>query len=102
MKNAVWFISYELNKGASEKDFLAVSKQLCDEHISKQKGYISWKQFRDGKTWVDMATWQTMEDAVTFEKNSEVSEPLPIAQKFYSFINFETLKSTYYTVEASY
>ena len=99
MKNAIWFISYKLKKGACEAEFLAASEILGREYISKSKGYISWKQLKDGDTWVDLATWETLEDAKRFEKSGGGGD---LAKKFYSFIDFATLKSQYYTVEKSY
>ena len=99
MKNAVWFISYKLKKEKSEEEFLAASEILGREYISRQKGYISWKQLKEGDTWVDLATWECMEDAKNFEKSGGGGER---ASKFYSFIDFKTLKSTFYTVEKAY
>ncbi|MCL2591727.1 MAG: hypothetical protein FWD82_00035 [Defluviitaleaceae bacterium] len=97
--NAVWFISYKLVKGANEAEFLKASEVLGREYISKQKGYISWKQLKDGDTWADIATWETMEDAKAFETSGGGGE---LANKFYSFIDFNSLKSRFYTVEWSY
>jgi len=96
MKKTIWFISYKLKKGVREEEFLAASEVLGREYISKQKGYISWQQLRDGDTWVDVATWETLEDAKNFENSGGGGE---LAQKFYSFINLMSCKSRYYTVE---
>ncbi|MDR2967783.1 MAG: hypothetical protein LBU74_07530 [Methanobacteriaceae archaeon] len=63
MSNAIWFISYKLVKGASIPDFLLASKKLNNEYMSKQKGYISWKQLVEEETWADLLTWETMDDA---------------------------------------
>ena len=96
MKNAVWFISYKLKKGADEAEFLSASEKLGKEYISKQKGYISWQQIKDGDTWADLATWETMEDAKNFENSGGGGA---LAEKFYSFINFRSIKSQFFTVE---
>ena len=100
MSNAVWFISYKLVKGASVPDFLVASENCNNEVLSKKKGFISWQVLAKGDTWVDLVTWETMEDAVNAEKNE--SEPPPAAQKFYSFIDFGSLKMQAYSVERSY
>ena len=100
MAKAVWFISYKLKKGASVPDFLLAAEQLNHEHISKQPGYVSWQQLNDGKTWADVATFETMEDLKNFEANS--GKPCEAALKFYSFINLPSCKARYYSVEASY
>jgi len=99
-KNAVWFISYKLKKDASEADFLLASEACRNEVLSKKKGFISWQVLRNGDTWVDLCTWETMEDAVNAETDD--GAPNPIAQKFYSFINFNSLSHKVYSVEKSY
>ena len=100
MPNAVWFISYKLIKKASIADFLIASEKCHNEVLSKKKGFISWKVLVDGDTWVDLCTWETMEDAVNAENND--NEPDPTAQKFYSFIDPDSLKMQVFSVEKSY
>ena len=99
MPNAVYFVSYKLKKGASVPDFLQAAETLNNEYMSKQKGYISWKQLVDGETWVDLLTVETMDDAVRI---SNPSEPNALAEKFYSFINLNSCKAHLFTVERSY
>lgn len=103
MPNAVFYVSFKLKKGASVPDFLAAAQKLNDEHISKQKGYISWKQLYDDKTktWADICTFETMEDAKNFEETSS-KNPSEFAKKFYSFINFFSCKQHFFIVERSY
>lgn len=81
-------------------DFLLAAEKLNNEYISKQKGYISWKQLNDGDMWADFLTFETMEDVKKFEANSESAGEL--AGEFYSFINLSTCKVHYFTVERSY
>jgi len=100
MSNAVWFISYELVEGASVPEFLLAAEGCCKEVASKKKGYISWKQLKQGNTWVDLMTFETMEDAINFEEQADPDNPY--ASKFYSFINPDTLDSQMYSVEKSY
>jgi len=100
MSNAVWFISYKLVKGAYVPDFLLASEECNKEVLSKKKGFISWKVLADGDTWVDFVTWETIEDAKNAE--SDDGDPNPVAQKFYSFINFNSLKHQLYTIEKDY
>jgi hypothetical protein len=68
--------------------------------LSKKKGYISWEVLNKGDTWVDYVTWETMDDAENAEKDN--GETHPAAAEFYSFINFNSLKSQSYSVEKSY
>lgn len=99
MSNAVWFISYKLVEGTSVPDYLHASEKVNNEILSKQKGFISWKVLRDGDTWVDLITWETMEDA----KNAETAgQNNPVALKYYSFIDMESCKNQPFLVEKSY
>jgi hypothetical protein len=102
MSNAIYYVEYKLKKGASVPDFLQASEKLNNGHISKQKGYISWKQLHDGKsdTWADFCTFETMEDVKNFEANS--ANPCELALNFYSFINLNSCKGHFFTVERSY
>ena len=98
--NAIYYVSFNLKKGASVQDFLDSAKRLNDGHISKQKGYVSWKQLRDGDTWVDICTFETMEDLELFKKNS--ANPCALALDFYSHINLPSCKVRFYTVEVEH
>ena len=100
MANAVFYCSFKLKKGASVPEFLLAAKKLNDEYISKQKGYISWKQLVDGDTWADFITFETMADVKKFEADSGNSGEL--AEKFYSFLNCNSCKVNYFTIERSY
>ena len=100
MSKAVWFISYKLVEGASVPDFLAASQECHNEVLSKKKGFISWRVLSQGDTWVDLVTWETMDDAIAAESDS--TAPGPVALKFYSFIDQESLSSQVYAVERSY
>jgi len=103
MANAILYISFKLKKGASVPDFLAAAERLNDEHISKQKGYISWKQLCDDRgRWADMCTFETLEDAKAFEANSKKNPTPLVAKEFYSFINLFTCRMRFYTVEKEY
>ena len=99
MTNAVYFVSYKLKKGASVPDFLQASAQLNDAYMAKQKGFISWKQLLEGDMWVDLLTFETMEDAESVSNPSETNE---WAEKFYGFINLNSCKVHLFTVERSY
>ena len=99
MSNAVMFISFRLVKGASVPDFLLASEKLNDEYMSKQKGYISWKQLVEGEMWADLLTWETMEDA---QKILDPNSTNALAEKFYSFIDQESCEVHLFSVEKSY
>ncbi|MFV0353240.1 MAG: hypothetical protein ACK5JF_13180 [Oscillospiraceae bacterium] len=100
MANAVFYCAFKLKKGASVPGFLLAAEKLNNEFISKQKGYISWKQLVDGDTWADFITFETMEDVKQFEANSGNSGQL--AKDFYSFLNCNSCKVNYFTIEKEY
>jgi hypothetical protein len=100
MPNAVFYCSFKLNKGASVPGFLLAAEKLNNEYISEQKGYISWQQLVDGDTWLDLLTFETMEDVKNFEADSGNAGEL--AEHFYSFINMNSCKVNYFKVERSY
>lgn len=99
MSKIVFFNSYKLKKGASVEDFLVAVENLNNEYISKQKGYISFELLVDGDTWADSTTFATMEDAKNF---AEGHDPNGFADKFYSFLNFNSCKSNFFSIEKSY
>ena len=99
MSNAVFYVSFKLKKGTSIPDFLLAAEKLNNEYMSKQKGYISWKQLADGDTWADFITFETMDDA---KKVAESCEPNALAEKFYSFININSCKTHLFSIERSY
>ena len=100
MQNAVFFCTFKLKDGACVPEFLAAAEKLNNGYISKQKGYVSWKQLFDGDSWADFLTFETMEDVKKFEADSANSGEL--AANFFAFIDFGTIKVKYYTVEKSY
>ena len=102
MPNAIYYVSFKLKKGAVVADFLAAAQRLNDEFISKQKGYISWKQCFDAKneTWADCLTFETMDDLNNFLELSR--NPDDIAMAFYSFINLSSCKTHHFSIERSY
>ena len=102
MPNAVFFNTYKLKDGVSVPDFLLVAERLNNEFISKQKGYVSWQQLRDGDIWADVITFETMSDLENFKKVSK--NPSELAQEFYSFMNLspKLCKMHVFTTEKSY
>ena len=97
MSQAIYYVSFKLKKSASVPDFLLAAEQLNNEFISKQKGYVSWEQLRDGETWADVITFETMDDLANFEAVSR--DPDELALKFYSFINLNSCKGHRFSVE---
>ncbi|MGL6197466.1 MAG: hypothetical protein ACRC3H_00895 [Lachnospiraceae bacterium] len=78
-----FFYSYKLKKGASVPDFLLAVEKLSNEFV-------------DDDTWADSTTFETIEDLKRF---AESTEPNELAEKFYSFINLNSCKTHYFSVE---
>ena len=101
MPNAVFFNTYKLKGGAVVSDFLLAVENLMNGHISKQKGYVSCKFLAEGDTWADAVTFETMDDLNAFLELSK-NDMNELAEKFYAFLDFDTCKSSIYSVEKSY
>jgi len=99
MSNVVMFISYKLAKGASTSDFLLALEKVQSEFISKQKGYISWKVLRDGDTWADLLTWESMGDA---QNAMAAGETDTANHAFFAFLDQESVKIQMFAVEKSF
>lgn len=90
METTAWIFSYKLKKNVSEEAFIARTKQLHDEVISKAKGFISWEHYLQDHTWTDFVLWETEEDAnhaTTVGKGKEVTE------QFYACIQMNTCRA---------
>jgi len=99
MSKAVFSNTYKLKDGASVTDFLLAVEKLIKEHISKQQGYVSF-QLAKGDTWADSVTFETMDNLNAFLESSQNNKN-ELAEKFYSFLDFETCKSHIYSVVMS-
>jgi len=100
MSNVVFSNTYKLKAGASVPDFLLAVEKLIKEYVSKQKGYVSFQLLAEGDTWVDSVTFETMEHLNVFLESSQINRN-ELSEKFYSFLNFGTCKSTIYSLEMS-
>ncbi|MCL2195028.1 MAG: hypothetical protein FWB76_03665 [Oscillospiraceae bacterium] len=98
--HAIFHCTFKLKKSADPQAFLQASKTLHAEHISKQAGYVSWQQLRDGDAWVDLLTFDSMDNVKAFEENS--ATPNEHALAFYSFINMPSCVVRYYNVEVAH
>jgi len=97
MSKVAFSNTYKLIDGASVPDFLNAIESLIKEHISKQKGYVSFLLLAEGDTWADSVTFESMDSLNAFLESSE-HDMNELAEKFYSFLNFDTCKSTIYSV----
>ena len=70
MSNVAFSNRYKLKDGASVPDFLLAIEQLIKEHLSKQKGYVSFQLLKEDDTWVDSVTFETMDNLNVFLESS--------------------------------
>jgi len=100
MSNVVSFHTYKLKDGVSVPEFLLAVENLIKEHISKQKGYVSFQLLKEGDTWADSVTFETMDDFNAFlETENQMTAEM---EKFASFLNFDTVTNRTYSIEKSY
>jgi hypothetical protein len=105
MSNAIFYNYYKLKEGSSVPDFLIAFEQLIQENVSKNKGVISVKLLAEGDAWADYAVFETMDDLNAFLKSAEEAQANgtnDLAEKFYSFLDFDTCKSHIFSVEKSF
>ena len=98
MSNVVFSNTYELKEGASVPDFLLAIEKLIKEHVSKQKGYVSFRLLVENDTWVDSVTFETMGDLNAFLESSRNNKN-ELSEKFYSFCDFSSGPSNIYSVK---
>ena len=101
MSNVVYSNTYKLKDGASVPEFKLAIEGLIKEHISKQEGYVSSRLLSNGDEWTDSVTFEAMDNLNAFLDEAKKGGNA-LANKFYSFLNFATCKTTVYTVEMSY
>jgi len=100
MSNVVYSNTYKLKNGASVAEFLPAIEALLKEYISKREGYISSRLLSNGDEWTDSVTFETMDNLNAFLEEAKKGGN-ELANKFYSFLDFATCKTTVYTVELS-
>jgi hypothetical protein len=101
MSNVIFFNTYKLVDGASVPDFLLAVEKLVKENTSKQKGFLSFKLLAQGDSWADYGVFETMDDLNSFLESAQ-NNKCELAEKFYSFLDFDTCKSNIYSVEMNY
>jgi len=99
MSNVVEFVSFNLKKGVLVSDFLLEADKFNSEFLSSQKGYISRKLIVDGEMWADSVLWETEEDVI---KAYEIADENAVAREYFSFMDGESVKVHFFSVERSY
>lgn len=89
MEKAAWIISFKLRKGVSAEDFIAATRRLHDEVVSKAQGFISWEQYVQEDIWTDFVLWETLEDA---NRATTIGQGQEAAKKFYNMLQMNSCK----------
>ena len=97
--NIVSYHSYKLKKGVSVSDFMLALEKANTDFASKQKGWISSKLLSDGKTWADIAIFESKEDLEQFAKLCGKNE---LTKKCQSFMDIGSLRSHLFSLEKSF
>jgi len=90
---------FELKKDVDENEFLNAAKKFNEEYFTKQRGFISNKLMKDEKGWVDLSTWDNVEDAHEAGKKMRFNE---VAANYLTFIDRSTLNFKYFSIEQEY
>lgn len=95
MAQALEIVIYKLKSNASEKAFLAASAEMEQKFARKQKGFVS-RLFgkSDAGDWVDVVTWETMQDALQASESAMAS---PICAPMFGMLDETSVKMHHFT-----
>jgi len=63
-------ISYQLAENISEEDLLNVAKEIIENWMSKQPGFIKWEIHKSSENgYTDIVYWESKEDAKKSEED---------------------------------
>lgn len=97
-KKTGMIVSFKLNDGVSEEDFLVASDEIQEQFLSKCKGYITRQLMLIDGIWTDWIIWETYPDS---ENALKLSMTNAAAIKFTSLIG-EVIDHGSYPLERSY
>lgn len=62
-------ITYQLAETSSEEQLLQIAKQIVEDWMKKQPGFVSWEiNLNSDGSYTDIVTWKTKEAAKAAEK----------------------------------
>jgi hypothetical protein len=94
--NVISYHSYGLNRDVAAQDFLVAADKMNNEFICKHKGWLSSKNFTDGKNWADLVIFDAQENLTVF---AEACESYESADDGVSYMDCGNLKSYTFSVE---
>jgi heme-degrading monooxygenase HmoA len=97
MRNVLEIVTYNIKQGIETADYLKSSKEVGEQFIMKQKGFIKHTLARSkGNEWVDVIHWNSMEDAT---KASEAAMQSPVCAPMFGMIDEASIKMSHFEIQ---
>jgi hypothetical protein len=89
-------VIYRLNDGVTDSVFLKAGEAMEQNFAGKQQGFVSriFGKSQEGE-WVDVITWQTMNDAL---KASEAAMKSPVCAPMFEMLDGPSVKMHHFTM----
>lgn len=89
-------ITFKLNDGVDEQEFLKENEVVAKEYTPKQPGYVSRELGKgDDGEWVVVVHWT---DSASAEASMGIFPTDPTAQNFISMMNMDTFRMVRYQI----
>jgi hypothetical protein len=96
MKQALEIVTYKLNDSVSDGAFMKASEDMERQFAAKQKGFVTRiVGMSDSGEWVDVVTWETMEDALAA---SEAAMKSPACAPMFAMIEESSIKMHHFAI----
>jgi hypothetical protein len=93
-------ITYELAEGKTKEQLLEIAKQIVNDWMKSQDGFIKWEIHTSGEgSYTDIVSWQSKEDAKKAEKEMV---NIPNASDWYGCYKEGTISSENLTTIAEF
>jgi hypothetical protein len=96
MKQALEIVTYKLKAGINDGAFRKASEDMERQFAAKQKGFL--KRIvgtSDTGEWVDVVTWETMEDALAA---SEAAMKSPACAPMFAMLEESSIKMHHFAI----
>lgn len=96
MGQVLEIVIYRLNDGVTDSAFLQAGETMEQNFARKQQGFISRIFGKSNESeWVDVNTWQTMNDAL---KASEAAMKSPVCAPMFGMLDERSVKMHHFTI----
>jgi hypothetical protein len=96
MGQVLEIVIYRLNDGVTDSAFHQAGEAMEQNFARKQQGFVSrvFGKSHEGE-WVDVITWQTMNDAL---KASEAAMKSPVCAPMFGMLDGPSVKMHHFTI----